>query len=168
MATAASSSAPATSTPSIESTTATGAITWKLAGSSTAQSLNFTKSAYPTNFSGQHYARILSNGTITVQDNGTDAVPERRVRALNISVNLTAHTATILRQVTDDRTKHSDCCGNAIKLATGDWVMAWGSERLHNGAELERSASTHHYLPGPLLVPGRAVEGDGPGAFVPG
>ena len=76
---------------------ATGAITWKLGGSSTAQSLKFTKSAYPTNFGGQHYARLLSNGTITVQDNGTGAVPARRVRALNISVNLTAHTATILQ-----------------------------------------------------------------------
>ena len=106
---------------------ATGAITWKLGGSSTPQSLKFTKSAYPTNFSGQHYARILSNGTITVQDNGTAAVPERRVRALNISLNLTAHTATILRQITDDRTKHSGCCGSAIKLPTGDWVMAWGA-----------------------------------------
>ena len=105
---------------------ATGAITWKLAGSSTAQSLKFTKSAYPTNFGGQHYARLLSNGTITVQDNGTGAVPARGVRALNISVNLTAHTATILRQITDARTVPSACCGSAIKLPTGDWVAAWG------------------------------------------
>lgn len=105
---------------------ATGAITWKLGGSSTPQSLKFTKSPYPTDFSGQHYARILSDGTITVQDNGTSAVPARRVRALNISVNLTAHTAKILKQITDSRTKHSACCGSAIKLPTGDWVMAWG------------------------------------------
>ena len=105
---------------------ATGAITWKLGGSSTAQSLKFSASPYPTNFSGQHYARMLSNGTITVQDNGTSAAPARRVRALNISVNLTSHTAKILKQITDSRTTHSACCGSAIKLPTGDWVMAWG------------------------------------------
>jgi hypothetical protein len=106
---------------------ATGVITWKLGGSSTAQSLKFTKSTYPTNFSGQHYARILPNGTVTVQDNGTDAVPTRRVRALNISVNPTRHSATILKEITDVRTVHSDCCGSAIRLSTGDWVMAWGA-----------------------------------------
>ena len=106
---------------------ATGAITWKLGGSSASQSLKFTKSSDPTNFGGQHYARVLPDGTITVQDNGTNAVPARRVRALNISLNLTAHTATILKQITDSRTVPSACCGSAIKLPTGDWVMAWGN-----------------------------------------
>ena len=69
---------------------------------------------------------MLSDGTITVQDNGTSAVPARRVRALNISIDPAAHTAKILKQITDSRTKHSACCGSAIKLPTGDWVMAWG------------------------------------------
>ena len=106
---------------------ATGAITWKLGGSSTSAEPQVHRRAPIRRISpGQHYARILPNGTITVQDNGTSAVPARRVRALNISINLTAHTATILKQITDVRTKPSACCGSAIKLPTGDWVMAWG------------------------------------------
>lgn len=52
----------------------TEAITWKLRGLSTAQNLKITTSPYPTNFFGQHYARMLSNDTITVLDNGTFAV----------------------------------------------------------------------------------------------
>ena len=43
---------------------ATGAITWKLAGTPTPESLTIKNSPYPTNFSGQHYARLLPNGAV--------------------------------------------------------------------------------------------------------
>ena len=105
---------------------ATGAITWKLGGSTTPQSLKFTKSKYPTNFSGQHFARLLPDGTLTVQDNGSRADPARRIRALDISIKPSAHSATILQQVTDPRTIPSQRSGSAIKLPGGDWVMSWG------------------------------------------
>ena len=57
---------------------ATGAINWKVGRSPTPQSLNFISSKYPTNFSGQHFARLLPNGMLTVQDNGTEAKPAHR------------------------------------------------------------------------------------------
>ena len=106
---------------------ATGGITWKLGGSATPQSLKFISSKYPTNFSGQHFARLLPNGMLTVQDNGTRAKPARAVRALEIQLNLSKHSATIVQQVTDSRTPtEAFCCGSALKLPTEDWVISWG------------------------------------------
>jgi uncharacterized repeat protein (TIGR01451 family) len=102
---------------------ATGAITWKLGGTTTPQSLTMVSSKYPTNFSGQHFARLLPNGDLTVHDNGTDVRPPR---AVELTLNLSQRTATIIQQVTDSRTPGSICCGSAIKLSTGNWVVTWG------------------------------------------
>jgi hypothetical protein len=103
----------------------TGAITWKLGGTPTAQSLKFTASPYPTNFSGQHDAQLLPNGELTLHDDGSRA--NRPPRALRISLDLTNKTATIRQQVTDSRAKHSVCCGSAIMLPSLHWVMGWGA-----------------------------------------
>ena len=106
---------------------ATGAINWKVGGSPTPQSLKLISSKYPTNFSGQHFARLLPNGMLTVQDNGTEAKPARSVRALEMKLDLTKRTAAIVQQVTDSRTPTAAfCCGSAIKLPSGDWVTSWG------------------------------------------
>ena len=106
---------------------ATGAITWKLAGSTTPQSLTFAKSPYPTDFSGQHDANIQPDGSITVHDDGTSAVPARLPRALHIRINLNSHVATIVKQVVDPRAKPAPCCGSANLLPSGDWVASWGA-----------------------------------------
>jgi hypothetical protein len=105
---------------------ATGAITWKLAGSTTPQSLTFAKTPYPTDFSGQHDANVQPDGSITVHDDGTAAVPARLPRALHIRINLKSHVATIVKQVVDPRAKPSLCCGSANLLPSGDWVVSWG------------------------------------------
>ena len=105
---------------------ATGAITWKLGGSPAPQSLNFATTPYPTDFSGQHDANVLPDGSITVHDDGTRASPARLPRALHIRINLTSHTATIVKQVTDPRAQPALCCGSAILLSSGDWVASWG------------------------------------------
>ena len=52
---------------------ATGAITWKLGGSTTPQSLNVVGDQYAQLFSGQHFARLQPDGSLTVHDNGTRA-----------------------------------------------------------------------------------------------
>lgn len=103
---------------------ATGAITWKLGGTQTGQSLAFTPSAYPTNFSGQHDAQLLPNGELTLHDDGTLA--DRPPRALLISIDTSDKTATIVSQVTDSRATTAPCCGSAIQLPGLDWVISWG------------------------------------------
>ena len=106
---------------------ATGAITWKLAGSTTPQSLTFAKSPYPTDFSGQHDANVQPDGSITVHDDGTAAVPARLPRALHIRINVKSHVATIVKQVVDPRAQPAPCCGSANLLPSGDWVASWGA-----------------------------------------
>ena len=58
---------------------ATGALTWKLGGSPEPESLTVTGDQYLSAggqlFSGQHYARIAPDGSLTVSDNGTRASP---------------------------------------------------------------------------------------------
>jgi len=103
---------------------ATGAITWKLGGTPTAQSLKFNSSQYPTNFSGQHDAQLLSDGQLTLHDDGTRA--DRPPRGLLITINTKRMTATIDKQITDSRAETSGCCGSAIKLPDLDWVISWG------------------------------------------
>ena len=107
-----------------------GAIIWKLGGTTTAQSLTVTHDQYAvTNtealFSGQHDARILPDGTLTVQDNGT--VPLRQVRALRFAINPATRSATEIAQVTDSRVGPAFCCGGVDHLSTGDWLASWGT-----------------------------------------
>ena len=104
---------------------ATGAITWKLAGTPTPESLTIKSSPYPTNFSGQHDARLLPNGELTVHDDGTLA--DRPPRALLFKIDTTKMTAKIVQQVVDPRAPGSGCCGSAIKLPSGGWVAEWGA-----------------------------------------
>lgn len=106
---------------------ATGAITWKLAGTPTPESLTIASSPYPTNFSGQHDARLLPNGEVTVQDDGTRANLPRAVRAVVFKINTTKMTAKLVQQVTDPRSTPAGCCGSAIRLPDSHWVVSWGS-----------------------------------------
>jgi Arylsulfotransferase (ASST) len=108
----------------------TGAILWKLGGTPTAQSLTVAGDQYAASnpdalFSGQHEARILPDGTLTVQDNGTQ--PLRPVRALRFSIDPATRTATEIAQVTDSRFGTAFCCGGVVHLPTGDWLASWGT-----------------------------------------
>ena len=104
---------------------ATGAITWKLGGSTTPQSLNVVGDQYAQLFSGQHFARLQPDGSLTVHDNGTRA--NRQPRALRFTIDTSTNTATEVEQVTDSRTSTANCCGSATKLTGGDWVISWGA-----------------------------------------
>ncbi len=107
----------------------TGAVIWKLGGTTTPQSLTFVNDPLSAaSFGGQHFARILPDGTLTVHDNGTGQ--GRPPRAVRYSIDANAHTATLLDQVTDSRATSSGCCGSSTKLPTGNWVMAWGQSPL--------------------------------------
>jgi hypothetical protein len=108
----------------------TGAVLWQLGGASTQRSLAVSHDQYaavhPADlFSGQHDARIASDNTLTVQDNGTQFL--RPVRALRFAIDVAKRSATELEQVTDSRMGPAFCCGGVDRLATGDWLASWGT-----------------------------------------
>jgi Arylsulfotransferase (ASST) len=103
---------------------ATGTINWKLGGTRVAgESLEFVNDPYG-NFSGNHFARILPNGNLTIHDNGTLA--SRPPRAAQYAIDTANDTATLVSQVTDPRESYSGCCGSATLMPGGDWLISWG------------------------------------------
>jgi hypothetical protein len=108
---------------------ATGAVQWKLGGTRTPESLSVAGEPDGSLvFGGQHDARVLADGTITLHDNrtGTGLLP----RALRFRVDAAARTATKLEEITDPLTVPSLCCGSARRIAGGHWVMSWGFNSL--------------------------------------
>jgi hypothetical protein len=104
---------------------ASGAIDWKLGGSPTPERLDpIDDPLSPMPFGGQHDARLLADGTLTVHDNGT--LLGRPPRAVRYELDTAAKTATLLEQVSDARVTNSPCCGSARRLGGGNWVASWG------------------------------------------
>lgn len=102
-----------------------GQIIYKLGGTSRPESLTVLgdpQSAYP--LGGQHYARVLADGTLTLHDNNTflSSAP----RSVRYRIDLFAKTAQLLEQVSDPDAPISFCCGSAQRLGDGTWVMSWG------------------------------------------
>ncbi len=107
---------------------ATGKILMKIGGNPEPESytvLNDPVFSAGGTFCGQHDARILSGGMITVHDNGSNC--GRAPRGVEYSLNPAAKTATLVTSVTDSRAPSSFCCGSARLLPGGDWVADWGS-----------------------------------------
>jgi hypothetical protein len=111
-----------------------GSFTWKLGGVQRPESLTVRNDpifAAGDGLRGQHDARLLANGTLSVHDNGYHPESGRAPRAVRYSLNLGARTATLVEQVNDPGSVDAAlCCGSARKLSGGDWVMSWGSSKL--------------------------------------
>jgi hypothetical protein len=108
---------------------ATGAVEWKLGGTTIPQSLGVVGDPDPSMvISGQHDARLLPDGTLTLHDNRT--LSARKPRAMRFSIDEEAGTATVLEALTDPQSVYSTCCGSARQLPGGDWVASWGSSGL--------------------------------------
>jgi Arylsulfotransferase (ASST) len=106
-----------------------GAISWKLGGTARPESLSAVGDpvfASGGSFSGQHDARVLADGTVTLFDNGSRANPARLSRSVRYRLDLAARTATLLEAVTDPIGPGAACCGSARKLSGGNWVTAFG------------------------------------------
>ncbi len=101
----------------------TGNILWKLGGTPRTESLKYVNDTY-NNFGGNHDARILPDGTLTLHDNGT--TQGRPPRGVRYSIDTVAHTATLIEQMTDASAPESGFTGSSRKLPTGNWVMQWG------------------------------------------
>jgi hypothetical protein len=104
---------------------ATGAIDWKIGGTTTPQSLTVLGDRHSgPHLSGQHDARVLPDGTVTVYENGSFVL--RGGRALRLRLDTAARTATIIEDLSDPDTPNSPCCGSARRLLGGNWLVAWG------------------------------------------
>ena len=103
---------------------ATGAITWKLGGSPDPQSLTVVGPPSFATFSGQHFARILEDGSLTLHDNRTKE--GRPPRLIHFALDLHSRTATVVSSVKDARVATSRCCGAGYLLPGGNWVADWG------------------------------------------
>jgi hypothetical protein len=107
----------------------TGAIVWKLGGTSRPESLNVIGDPFAYTFGGQHDARLLPDGTVTVFDNRTDL--NSPPRAVRFRIDETAGTATLLQSISDPDVPLSGCCGSARRLSNGDWLIDWGQATDH-------------------------------------
>ena len=109
----------------------TGEIVWKLGGTSTPESLTVIGDPRVYTFGGQHDARLLPDGTLTVFDNRSYLTPNRAPRAVRFRIDEQAGTATLLESITDPDVPASFCCGSARRLSNGDWLIGWGSANNH-------------------------------------
>ena len=102
-----------------------GSIDWKLGGTATPESLDVQGDHYSEPLGGQHDARVLPGGQVSIADNGTGL--GRAPRAVVYRIDRALRTATLTEEVTDPRAPSSFCCGSARRLSGGNWVMGWGS-----------------------------------------
>jgi hypothetical protein len=99
-------------------------VDWKLGGTPTSRSLEVTGAGSGGNlFGGQHEARFLPDGTISVMDNGS--LHWRPPRVLRFRVS--GRRAKVIENVSDARTAFSVGIGGATKLPGGNWAVAWGA-----------------------------------------
>ena len=76
--------------------------------------------------SGQHDARVTSDGEISIFDNGTTA--NRNPRVLTLSIDEKNMSAKISRVITGSSQSISSCCGTARQLKDGAWLVNWGGK----------------------------------------
>ncbi len=119
-----------------------GEILWKLGGTPTSKSLTVVGDPESNPLGGQHYARLLSDGTLTVYDNNTnESAPPRGV---SYQIDIATQTATFVEAVNDPDVTASPCCGSAAELADGSWLMSWGGTPVIG--ELGPSGDRHFVL----------------------
>ncbi len=81
---------------------------------------------------GQHDARVLPDGDVTIHDNGTHftgAAWTGRAPRAGYAIDETAMRATFVEQSTDPDVGQSLCCGGSRLLPGGNWVTAWGGRQ---------------------------------------
>jgi hypothetical protein len=134
----------------------TGAVQWKLGGTTRSESLT-TQNDPLGGPSGQHDARLLPDGTVTLFDNGTLGLgPSRAPRATRWFVDAAGKTATLIQSIDDAEVTSSGCCGSVRVLPGGDVVTGWGgtpqiAEYAPDGTRLFRISGTFVYRGTPIL-----------------
>jgi Arylsulfotransferase (ASST) len=103
----------------------TGKIVWKLGGTTTPKSLEVRDDPRSYPLGGQHDARLLPDGSLTVFNDRT-YLDNERPRAERFRINQRKGTATLVQSITDPDVPSSECCGSARRLGNGDWLIDWG------------------------------------------
>jgi hypothetical protein len=99
-----------------------GAVLWRLGGKHS--SFSFAAGA---KFAWQHDAQLLPDGTISLFDNEAAPAEARQSRVLDIALDTTADTATVVRQLTyPGQGILSDSQGDVQELPNGDDFVGWG------------------------------------------
>jgi Arylsulfotransferase (ASST) len=109
----------------------TGNIIWKLGGSHTRKSLTVLGDPASQPFGGQHDARVLPDGTVSVFDNRF--LLDQPPRVTRWRIDEQAHTATLIQQITDPAVHRTVCCGSARLLPDGSWLVDWGDNGIIGG-----------------------------------
>lgn len=102
----------------------TGDVLWKIGGVHSSKNLTIfgdPQVSYP--LGGQHDARFLPDGTLTIHDNNTSFLAPRAIR---YRVDERLRTARLVESVSDPQVPLSFCCGSARRLDDGSWIMSWG------------------------------------------
>lgn len=100
----------------------TGAIIWRLGGKRN----QFTCTNDPLKFSGQHDIRRISNGNITLLDNGNYHVPQL-ARALEYQLDEASKTATLVWDYSYNSSLYSIAVGNHQVLPDGNHLIDFGA-----------------------------------------
>ena len=104
----------------------TGAIVWKLGGTSRPESLTVIGIHARYTFGGQHDARLLPDGTLTVFDNRTNLGYDTP-RAVRFRIDETDRNRDAAAVDQRPARPASHCCGSARRLGNGDWLIDWGA-----------------------------------------
>jgi hypothetical protein len=76
----------------------------------------------------QHDATVLSNGAISIFDNGAVPKVHAQSRGLIETLDAGSHTATVLAQYEHPKALSSGSQGNVQPLSNGDFFLGWGSQ----------------------------------------
>jgi Arylsulfotransferase (ASST) len=99
----------------------TGQVRWRLGGRRSSFKLGpGASTAY------QHDAREQPNGNITFFDNGATPKIHPQSRVIELALNTTSMTATLVRREEHSPALVAGSQGNMQALAGGDWMVGWG------------------------------------------
>jgi hypothetical protein len=132
-------------------------VVWKLGGSRRPRSLRVIGDPVfraGGSFSGQHDARLVRPGVLSVFDNGTLA--DRAPRSVVYRIDGRARTATLVSRVKDRIARRSPCCGSTRVLPGGNRVTGWGgtpwiTENKPDGTRVFRLNVTFVYRAVPIV-----------------
>jgi Arylsulfotransferase (ASST)/Secretion system C-terminal sorting domain/Cep192 domain 4 len=102
----------------------TGDIIWRWGGVKCANN-QFVFTNDPRTFSHQHYVRRISNGNITMVDNGNLITPNF-TRCLEYNLDEINKTATIVWDFTNDPLTFTGAAGNVQRLSDNNTFIGWG------------------------------------------
>jgi Arylsulfotransferase (ASST) len=74
----------------------------------------------------QHDPRVLSDGTISIFDNGSSPTVHSQSRVIVVALNHATSTATLVSQLTHGPALVAESQGNVQALDNGDWFVGWG------------------------------------------